>query len=149
MSKREVSSPNAPQLAQLIQSRLHAFDSSRIGLRPTVPAQCLPDLLEPNFAAHRPFQHVRSDLADGLRGLPVSLPMITTFRHHSQPPNAVIQGVISFHGYDSRRAATNRAREALQVGATCGEGEGQSGVDLGRAWARAKSRRPRLGPGGC
>src|SRR5262245_37465410 len=75
MSKREVSSPNAPQLAQLIQSRFHAFDSSRIGLRPTVPAQCLADLLERNFPAHRPFQHVRSDVADGLRGLPVSLPM--------------------------------------------------------------------------
>src|SRR5262245_66501967 len=75
MSKREVSTPNPPQLAQLIQSRFHPFDSSRIGLRPTVPAQCLADLLERNFAAHRPFQHVRSDLADGLRGLPVSLPM--------------------------------------------------------------------------
>src|SRR5262245_49312972 len=70
MSKREVSSPNAPQLAQLIQSRFHAFDSSRIGLRPTVPAQCLADLLKRNFPAH-----VRSDFADGLRGLPVSLPM--------------------------------------------------------------------------
>src|SRR5215831_17711965 len=75
MSKCEVSSPNAPQLAQLIQSRFHPFDSSRVGLRPTVPAQCLADLLERNFAAHRPFQHVRSDLADGLRGLPVSLPV--------------------------------------------------------------------------
>src|SRR5215472_12578586 len=75
MSKREVSSPNAPQLAQLIQSRFHPFDSSRVGLRPTVPAQCLADLLERNFPAYRPFQHVRSDLADGLRGLPVSLSM--------------------------------------------------------------------------
>src|SRR5262249_60545273 len=75
MSKREVSAPNAPQLAQLIQSRFHPFDSSGIGLRPTVPAQCLADLLERNLAAHRPFQHVRSDLADGLRGLPVPLPV--------------------------------------------------------------------------
>ncbi len=61
--------------AQLIQSRFHPFDGSRIGLRPAAPAQCLADLLQRNFPAHRPFQYVRSDLADGLRSLPVSLPM--------------------------------------------------------------------------
>ena len=44
-------------------------------MRSTAPAQCLADLLERNFPAHRPFQYVGSDLADGLRGLPVSLPM--------------------------------------------------------------------------
>src|SRR5262249_61655653 len=71
----EVLVPNPPQLAQLVQSRFHPFDRSGVGLRPTAPAQCLPDLLERNLPAHRPFQHVRSDLADGLRGLPVSLSM--------------------------------------------------------------------------
>src|SRR5262245_48962468 len=71
----EVLVPNPPQLAQLIQSRFHPFDSSGVGLRPTAPAQCLADLLERNLPAHRPFQYVRSDLADGLHGLPVSLPM--------------------------------------------------------------------------
>src|SRR6516165_1033470 len=55
--KCDGSTPNPPQLTQLIQSRFHPFDSSRIGLWPTVPAQCLADLLERNFAAHRPFQH--------------------------------------------------------------------------------------------
>jgi hypothetical protein len=71
----EASVPNAPQLAQLVQSRFHPFDGGRVTLRPTAPAQCLADLLERNFPAHRPCQYVGSDLADGLRGLPISLPM--------------------------------------------------------------------------
>ena len=71
----EVSVPNPPQLAQLIQSRFHPFDGGRIRLRSTAPAQSLADVLERNFPAHRPFQYVGSDLADGLRRLPISLPM--------------------------------------------------------------------------
>src|SRR5262249_51190445 len=71
----EVLVPNPPQLAQRIQSRFHPFDSSGVGLRPTAPAQCVAHLLERNLPAHRPFQYVRSDLADGLRRLPISLPM--------------------------------------------------------------------------
>src|SRR5262249_41808938 len=73
--ERGLSAPNPPQLAQLIQRRFQAFDSSGVRLRATAPAQCLADLLQRNFPAHRPFQYVRSDLADGLRSLPVSLPM--------------------------------------------------------------------------
>src|SRR5262249_27685356 len=71
----EVLVPNPPQLAQLIQRRFQAFDRSGVSLRATAPAQCLADLLQRNFPAHRPFQYVRSDLADSLRSLPVSLPM--------------------------------------------------------------------------
>ena len=73
--EREVSSPNPPQLAQLVQRRFQAFDCGGVGLRATAPAQCLADLLERNLPAHRPFHYVRPDLADGLHGLPISLPM--------------------------------------------------------------------------
>src|SRR5262249_51231245 len=61
--------------AAAVERRLPAFDRGGVGLRATAPAQCLPDLLERNLPAHRPFQYVGSDLADGLRGLPISLPM--------------------------------------------------------------------------
>src|SRR5262245_42562509 len=64
-----------------------------------------------------------------------------------QPPTVVIIQVVFAYGYDSRRAATHGAREALQVGAPCRQGAGHSSVDLRRARARAKSRRPRLWPG--
>src|SRR5258708_26866053 len=58
-----------------MQRRLNPFDGGRISLRSTAPTECLAELLERNFPAHRPFQYVGSDLADGLRRLPVSLPM--------------------------------------------------------------------------
>src|SRR5262245_40519011 len=69
------SASDTPQIAQLIQRRFHPLDRGRVGLRAAAPAQAIADLLEHDFAADRPIQHVRSDLAGGLRGLPVSLPM--------------------------------------------------------------------------
>jgi tripartite-type tricarboxylate transporter receptor subunit TctC len=50
----EVLVPNPPQLAQLIQSRFHPFDGSRVGLRPAAPAQCLPDLLQVALSKAKP-----------------------------------------------------------------------------------------------
>src|SRR5215831_621783 len=44
---------------------------------------------------------------------------VTTVCPQCQPPNVVIMQVVFAYGYDSRRAATHGAREALQVGAHC------------------------------
>src|SRR5262245_54606755 len=69
------SASDTPQLAQFIQRGFHPLDRGRVGLRTAAPTQAIADLLEHDFAAHRPIQHVRSDLAGGLRRLAVSLPM--------------------------------------------------------------------------
>src|SRR5262245_21188623 len=66
---------DSPQPAQLLQRDLRPFGRRGVSLRPAAPAQRVPDLLERGFPAHRPIEHVRADLADGLHRFPISLPM--------------------------------------------------------------------------
>src|SRR3954469_23093638 len=69
------SADEPPQLAELIQGGFHPLDCRGIGLRTAAPAQRIADLIERSFPAHHPVEHMRPDLAYGLRRLAISLPM--------------------------------------------------------------------------
>ena len=69
------SADEPPQLAELIQGGFHPLDCRGICLRTAAPAQRIADLIEWSFPAHHPVEHMRPDLAYGLRRLAISLPM--------------------------------------------------------------------------
>src|SRR5271166_2239454 len=84
MRPRAPPSSNSPEPAQRIERILHALGGGGIGLRAASPAERIAHLLERDFPAHRRFQNVGADLADGFDGLTVALAMeelVLTPRH--------------------------------------------------------------------